>query len=210
MENPIDLIESIPGAITAVKKSVEFTKWIIDEYQQRRKARQSSENEDDERMDECFLKTLYILRQESDRKKMEYIKCFAQNTILSETCAIDNDAILGFLMDIEQMTWRQICFIEGFNRRHRNDIKIKGMETSDVNGAVKLSEMRRLVNLAYLSDGGEGKFYFISGSNMLSTDRISIQRMGTHLATLMDLKLIPVEEIAKVFGTGMISETKTY
>lgn len=210
MENQIDIIESITGAIKAVTQSVDIAKWIANKYQQSRESRQSDENKDDERMDECFLKTLYILRQESDRKKMEYIKCFAQNTFLSDPCDIDNEAILGFLMDIEQMTWRQICFIEGFDRKHRSEIEIIGMETSDVNGAVKLSEMQKLVNLKYLSDGGDGKFYFISGSSVLSTDRIGIQRMGTHLAALMDLKLIPIEEIARVFGTGMIRQTKTY
>lgn len=210
MEFPIDIIESITGPMKIVTQSVDIAKWIANKYQQHRDSRQSSETQDDERMDDCFLKTLYILRQESDRKKMEYIKYFAQNTILSETCAIDTEAILSFLMDIEQMTWRQICFIEGFNRSHRNEIEINGMQTSDVNGMLKLSEMKKLVNLDYLSAQRDGKFYFISGSGLLVTSDIRIRPMGTQLATLMDFKLIPIDEIARAFGTGMIKTTITY
>ena len=151
----IDTIESITGAMKIVTQSVDIARRIADKYKQHRNSRQSDETQDDERMDDCFLKTLYVLRQESDRKKMEYIQCFAQNTILSETCAIDTEAILSLLMDIEQMTWRQICFIEGFNRRHRDEIEIIGMEISDVNGQLRLSEIKKLINLHYLSAGIE-------------------------------------------------------
>lgn len=139
---------------------------------------------------------------------MEHIKYFAQNTILSETCAIDNEAILSFLMDIEQMTWRQICFIEGFNRSYRNEIEIQGMQTSDVNGRLRLNEIKKLVNLDYLSAERDGKFY-LRGSLLVTSD-IVIRPVGTELATLMDFKLIPIEEIARAFGNGMIKETKTY
>ena len=208
MEFPIDIIESITGPMKIVTQSVDIARWIADKYRQHRDSRQSSETQDDERMDDCFLKTLYILRQESDRKKMEYIKYFAQNTILSETCAIDTEAILSFLMDIEQMTWRQICFIEGFNRSGRNEIEINGMQTSDVNGMLRLSEMKKLVNLDYLSAQRDGRFYFNGG--LLVTSDIRIRSMGTQLATLMDFKLIPIDEIAKAFGTGMIKTTITY
>ena len=188
MEFPIDIIESITGPMKIVTQSVDIARWIANKYQQHRDSRQSSETQDDERMDDCFLKTLYILRQESDRKKMEYIKYFAQNTILSETCAIDTGAILSFLMDVEQMTWRQICFIEGFNRSHRNEIEIDGMQTSDVNGMLRLSEMKKLINLDYLSARSDGQFYF--RSSLLVTSDIRIRPMGTQLATLMDFKLI--------------------
>ena len=184
MEFPIDIIESITGPMKTVTQSVDIARWIANKYQQYRNSRQSNETQDDERMDDCFLKTLYVLRQESDKKKMEYIKCFAQNTILNETCVIDTEAILSFLMDIEQMTWRQICFIEGFNRSRRNEIEIEGMPTSDVNGMLKLNEIKKLVNLDYLSARGDGRFY-VSGSLLVTSD-IGIQPMGTQLATLMD------------------------
>ena len=53
------------------------------------------------------------------------------------------------------MTWRQIRFIEGFNRSHRNEIEIKGMQTSDVNGMLRLSEMKKLGLIIYpLSEMG--------------------------------------------------------
>lgn len=208
MEFPIDIIESITGPMKIVTQSVDIARWIANKYQQRRDSRQSTETQDDERMDDCFLKTLYILRQESDKKKMEYIKYFAQNTILSETCAIDTETILSFLTDIEQMTWRQICFIEGFNRRDRDEIEINGMPISDVNGMLRVSEMRKLVNLRYLFSQSDGQFY--SKNDLLVTSDIRIRPMGTQLAMLMDFNLIPIDEIGRAFGTGMIKTTITY
>lgn len=139
---------------------------------------------------------------------MEYIQCFAQNTILSETCDIDPEGILSFLMDIEQMTWRQICFMEGFNRGSRKEIEIIGMPVSDVNGRLRLSEIQKLVDLNYLSTGRDGLLY--SSGGLLSTDKIRVQQIGTQLAMLMDLKSIPIDEIARAFGTGMIKATITY
>ena len=208
MEFPIDIIESIPGAMKTVTQSADIIKWIINKYQERKDSHQSNEPQDDERMDECFLKTLYALRQESESKKLAYIKCFAQNTILDETSDVDTDAILSFLMDIEQMTWRQFCFIEGFKRKSHNQIEIIGMDTSDINGKSRFSEIEKLVNLNYLSTGRDGKFYF--SSNLLRTDKIGIKLMGFEFAMLMDFDLIPIDEIAKAFGPGMIKDTITY
>ena len=210
MDFPIDIIESITGTMKTLTQSVDIAKWIAKEYRQHKDSRQSGETQDDERMDGCVLKTLYILRQESDRKKLEYIKCFAQNTILNDTCEIDTEGILSFLMDIEQMTWRQICFIEGFNRSRSNRIKISGMEVSDVNGTLRLDEIKKLVNFDYLSAQQDGRFNVHSGSGLLVTSDIRIQTRGTQLATLMDLNSIPIEEIARAFGPGKIQETITY
>ena len=177
---------------------------VVNGYQQRRETRQS----DDERMDDCCLKTLYILKQESDRKKLEYIQCFAQNTIISETCAIDTEGILRFLMDIEQMTWRQICLIEGFNRRERKEIEIQGIQISGVNGRLRFSEIIKLENLDYLHPSPNR--YRQTESGMLVTSDIEILPLVPELATLMDLKSIPIDEIGSAFGTGMVKETRTY
>ena len=203
MENPIDIIESIPGAIKTVTQSWDIAQWIADQYKKRRQSRPDNDPQDDDSMDDCVLKILYLLRQESEIKKLEYIKCFAQNTILSATC--DTDTTLRFLMDIEQMTWRQICFIEGFTRKAHKQIEIIGMETSDVNGNVRFSEIEKLVNLRYLRSGRDGKFSF--NSNLLRTEEIDIRLMGFELSKLMDLKSIPIEEIASAFGTNMIRTT---
>lgn len=61
MEFPIDTIKSITGAMKIVTESADIIKWIINEYQKRRDSHQSNETQDDEKMDNCFLKTLYIL-----------------------------------------------------------------------------------------------------------------------------------------------------
>lgn len=209
MDFPIDLIESIPGAIKTVTQSVDIAKWIADQYQKRRASREPNETQDDDSMDDCFLKTLYLFRQESERKKLEYIKCFAQNTILSDTCPIDTDGILSLLTDIEQMNWRQLCLIEGFNRRYRQEIEIIGMDTSNINGTLMLSDIKKLVNLNYLYTNRDG-FYFQANGNRLVTDDIGGRKIGEELAMLMDLKSIPNEEIARAFGPGMIKQTITY
>ena len=78
----------------------------------------------------------HVERNDSDKYQLEYIQYFAQNTVLSETCAIDPEGILSILMDIEQMTWRQFCLIEGFSKEHCDKIEIMGMDFSGLN-AVK-------------------------------------------------------------------------
>ena len=205
MDFPLDLIEAIPRAIKTVTQSVDLAKWIADEYQKRRAPRPGNDPQDDDSMDDCFLKTLYLLRQESENKKLEYIKCFAQNTILSDTSDITPEGTLSFLIDIEQLTWRQLCLIEGFNRRYRQEIEIIGMDTSDINGTLRLSEIKKIVNLNYLL--ASGGFHFVGNGNCLVTNRIGHHQKGEHLAMLMDLESIPIDEIARAFGTGMIKTT---
>ena len=190
MEFPMDLIESIAGPII---------KLVVNRYEQHRSTRQDRETSEGKRMDDCFLKTLYILRQESDRKKLEYIQHFAQNTILSETCDIDTGGILNFLTDIEQMTWRQLCLLEGFKRRDRQEIEITTIEVLDVNGMLRFREIKKLEHLGYISISVHNK-----------THNINIQEIGEVLAMLMNLELIPIAEIGRAFGPGVIKETKTY
>ena len=220
MEFPIDLIKEIPGAIKTLTQAVDLAKWIADRYKEHREKRSASrephETQEDDSMDDCFLKTLYLLRQESERKKLEYIKNFAQNTILSDaveiyadpfdTDAIDADAILSFLMDIEQMTWRQLCLIEGFRRRLDEKIEIKGMQVSGQNGLLRFRDLQKLASLNYLL--GEPDRI----PRRLYTDTIEVAPIGTELALLMNLQSIPTDEIGRAFGRGMIVETitKTY
>ena len=112
-------------------------------------------------MDSCFLKTLYILRQESENKKLEVIKRLAQKTILSGSCELDTGTILHLLSDIEQMTWRQICFIEGIRRIHSNRINIKGVGDSQVDRVSRTREMEVLTQLGYLYHRTDGLFNYV-------------------------------------------------
>ena len=205
MDFPIDLIKEIPGAIKTVKQFVDIAKWISDQYQKRRASRDPNETQDDDRMDDCFLKTLYLLRQESESKKLEYIKYFAQKTILSDASYIDPDAILSFLMDIEQMTWRQLCLIEGFRRRQHDKIEINGMRVLDPNDFLRLRELKKLESLNYLIRVPD----IIDPPPLLDTDGIWVVPIGTELALLMNLQSIPIDEIGRAFGTGLIRETTT-
>ena len=212
MEFPIDIIEKMPSVIKTVTEAVDIARWIANEYQKRKESRQFNETQDnepqnDERMDDCLLKTLHTLRQESDRKKLEHIKSFAQNTILSETAAIDPETILSFLMDIERMTWRQICFIEGFNRRVDDVIEIIGIQYVGTNGQLRYSEMKTLVNLNYFYLDNDNDVFHAKEEGLLDTDEIKIRGPGKDLARLMDLKSIAIDEIGRAFGVGMIRTT---
>ena len=206
MDFPIELIKEISGAIKTVTQSVEIARWISDQYQKRRASRDPDENQDDERMDECYLKTLYLLMQESEEKKLEYIKCFAQNTILSENCPIDTDTILSFLMDIEQMTWRQFCLLEGFSRKNRNEIKIESYDNSGINGIIRGTEIKKLIDLNYLSRGSDS----IRSYTSTSFDHIHISTLGQEISRLLDLQSVEPDEIGKAFGTGRVQATVTY
>lgn len=206
MDFPIEMIESIQGVVKIVNHSVDIAKRIADKYQQRRDSRRSSKTQDDEGMDNCFLKTLYILRQESNRKKMEYIEYFAQNTILSDSCDLDTGTILHFLNDMEQMSWRQLCFIEGLRKMYSNEIEIQGIGGPDINRISRTAEMERLTGFGYLYTRTDDLFDY----HPLNLDRIYISDVGKQLADLMDLKLISLDEIAQAFGPGQIKMTVTY
>ena len=190
-----------PIESSVIKTAFDIAQWIGNEYQKRRMSRPDNDPQDDDRMDDCVVKTLYILRQESEVKKLEHIKCFAQNTILSDTCSLDTHTILRFLMDIEQMTWRQFCFLEGVQRMERNEIEIQGVNFSEVPGRLKRRDFEFLVNLGYLSHGN-----WYTGRSAWSSDTIRVETLGAHLAMLMDLKSMKIEEIVSAFGIGSITE----
>ena len=76
MEFPIEIIEAIPSVVKTVTKSVDIAKWLSNEYQQRRKSYNSDKTQDSEGMDSCFLKTLYILRQEIREQETGSHKAF--------------------------------------------------------------------------------------------------------------------------------------
>lgn len=193
-------MEFEPMESIVIKTAVEIAKWIRDEY---RESRQSQETQDDERKEECVLKTLYILRQESESKKLDYIRIFAESTILSKSEEIHTDTILSFLKDIEQMTWRQLCLLEGFNRKQGNRIKVNGYDDEGIDGMSRETEIKELIALNYLRRSSN-QLYSLTSTHF---EHISISSLGHELSRLMGLQSIDISEIGKAFGTGRIEET---
>ena len=199
MEFTPDDIKLVPAVLDTVQR-------LINIYKERKDSRQPDGPQDNEGMDSCFKKSISMLREESEIKKLYRIESFVENTILSESCDLDTGTILHLLNDIEGMTWRQLCFIEGLRRMHRNEIEIKGIGDSDINRISRTVEMERLIGLGYLNTRTEGLFNY----TQLRVDRIYISEIGSQLAKLMNLNSISLDEIAEAFGSGQIKMTITY
>ena len=199
MEFTPDDIKLVPAVLDTVQR-------LINIYKEHRNSRQSDEPQDNEGMDSCFKKAIFMLRQESEIKKLDRIESFVENTILSASCDLDTGTILHLLNDIERMTWRQLCFIEGLRRMHRKDIEISGIGDSDINRISRTVEMERLTGLGYLYTRTKDLFNYTP----LGVDKIYISKIGSQLAELMNLNLISPEEIAQAFGSGQIKVTITY
>lgn len=191
----------LPIESIVIKTAVEIAKWLGNEYQKHRASRPDNDPQDDDRMDDCVVKTLYILRQESEVKKLEHIKCFAQNTILSYTCSLDTHTILRFLMDIEQMTWRQFCLLEGFRRKESNGIEIRDSRNSDINAISIDTEIKILINLNYLR-GGNHEIHSYTSTYF---ENIYLCELGREISSLLNLESIDIREIGKAFGSGRIT-----
>lgn len=194
MDFPPVAPEDLRPIFSLAKTALDVIKRLRDEY---------FNDEGDENGDrkDCIKAAILTLTQETQAEKSKHLEKFVENTLLNPECDLEPSSIFSFLEDIKQMTWRQICFIEGFTRKSYRQIEIIGMETSGVNGNVRFCEIERLVNLRYLGKGRDG-FYFDGGS--LTTEEIDIKGMGLDLSARMDLKSIPLDEIAKAFGTGRI------
>ena len=198
---PVEVVEEIKSVLELTKP---LAKPIVDRIIRLCDLHKASDDDD---LKDCIKDAISMLTQKTQAPKRFHLDKFVENTLLDPECELEPETIFCFLQDIKQMTWRQLCFIEGFCRSYRDEIKIKGMQTSDTNGILRLSEVKKLVDLSYLSAPSDG---FRFSNQVLVTSYIEAVRMSLLLANLMDLESIPVEEIGRAFGTGMIEETKTY
>ena len=199
MEFTSDDIKLVPVVLDTVQR-------LINIYKERRDSRQPDEPQDNEGIDSCFKKAIFMLREESEIKKLSHIESFVQNTILNDSCDLDTGTILHFLNDIEQMSWRQFCFIEGLRKMHSNEIEIRSIGGSDINRNSRTVEMERLTGFCYLYTRTEDLFNY----HPVNLDRIYISDVCKQLANLMDLNSISLDEIAKAFGSGQVKTTITY
>ena len=74
---------------------------------------EAGENGDRE---DCIKEAILILRKETQAKKSSHVEKFVENTLLNSECELEPSTIFSVLKDIEQMTWRQFCLLEGFRR----------------------------------------------------------------------------------------------
>ena len=164
---------------------------------------ESGENGDRE---DCIREAILILHKETQTKKRSHVEKFVENTLLTPECKIEPSILFSLLQDIEQMTWRQLCLLEGFRRKDSGRIKISGYDNSGIIGISIGTEIKKLIHLNYLSRGS----HEIHSYTSTHFEHISITPLGQEISTLLDLQSVEISEIAKVFGKGKIEETVKY
>ena len=146
-----------------------------------------------------------MLRKETQSKKSFHLGKFVENTLLAPECELEPSTIFYFLKDIEQMTWRQLCLLEGFRKQDSNEIEINRYNNSGINGTSIATEIKQLIDLNYLSRGSDQIRSYLS----TSFDHIHISTLGQELSKLLELQDVKLPEIGKAFGGGRVKDTKT-
>lgn len=169
----------------------------------------SNNDESDENGDreDSIKRAILILSRETQAKKSAHVEKFVENTIENPECQLEDSTIFSFLKDIEQMTWRQLCLLEGFRRKNSNTIQINSYDSSGINGMSRGTEIKNLIDLNYLYSGNHS---IRSYKPAINFDHIWISEMGQEISSLLDLKSVEIREIGKAFGKGRIQETVTY
>ena len=197
MEFPVEA-EEVKSVFSIAKSTVDV---IIRLYHQFKE--EAGENGDRE---DCIKEAILILSKETQAKKSSHVEKFVGNTLLNPECELEPSTIFSFLKDIEQMTWRQFCLLEGFRRKDSNRIKIGGYDNSGINGISIGTEIKKLIDLNYLSRGSNSIHNYTS----TSFDHIGISQPGQEISSLLDLQSVEISEIGKAFGKGRIQETVIY
>ena len=204
MEFPL---EEVKSAFSIAKSTVEVISRL---YNQFKDPGFSNDDESGENRDrkENIKRAILILSRETQAKKSFHVEKFVENTIENPECELEDSTIFSFLKDIEQMTWRQLCLLEGFRRADRinsDRIEIRGYDDTGIDGMSRGIEIKNLIDLNYLNGSGNSNRY-------ASTDfkNIWISEMGQEISKLLDLQSVELPEIGKAFGEGRIEETVRY
>ena len=147
-----------------------------------------------------------MLRKETQAKKSFHLEKFVENTLLTPECELEPSTIFSFLKDIEQMTWRQLCLLEGFRRKGKSEIEISSYGDSGINGFSIETEIEQLIDLNYLHKGSDSP---IRSYLSTSFEHIYISELGQEISRLLDLQSVELPEIGKAFGGGRVKDTKT-
>ena len=106
---------------------------------------------------------------------------FVENTILDPECELEDATIFAFLKDIEQLTWRQFCLLEGFRRKNPDTFRIDSYDNSGIDGASRGTEIKNLIDLNYLSRGSD----LIRSYTSTRFEHIGISEMGQKISSLL-------------------------
>lgn len=204
MELPVEVGE-VKSIFSMAKSTVEVIRNLLSLF---KGSENYSDDENDERGDreDCIREAILILHKETQAKKISHVEKFVENTLLNPECELNPSTIFALLKDIEQMTWRQFCLLEGFRRKDSNKIEISRYSNSDINGISIETEIKKLIDLNYLHGGSTEIHSYMS----TSFENIYISTPGQEISSLLDLQSVEITEIGKAFGKGRIKETVTY
>ena len=155
---------------------------------------------------DCIKEAILSLTQETEAKKSPHLEKFVENTLLNPECRMESSTIFYFLKDIEQMTWRQFCLLEGFSRNDNSNFQISPRGDSDINGISIGIEIEKLINLNYLRSESNDPADW--RPIPIRFDVIYITQLGREILRLLELHSVETEEIGPAFGKGKITETK--
>ena len=132
MENlPVEFIEEVKFMVKLIKPVVKpLAKPIVDTIERLCDLYKNSADDD---LKDCIEDAVLMLTQETQAQKSLHLDKFVENTLLTPECELEPATIFYLLKDIEQMTWRQLCLLEGFRRENNGEIEILGPSDSDIN-----------------------------------------------------------------------------
>ncbi|RKU29576.1 hypothetical protein C6499_08380 [Candidatus Poribacteria bacterium] len=181
-----ELQEILPALYKPVKEGVRrFLFPLLEDY---KKFKNEQENHDPQ-TDDCIREAINMIVNESEFRKANYIANLVRNTVLRSDSELSNSDVLVFLSDIKQMSWRQLCLLEGF-RQHRSKIEINAHRISDL----LRKEIQRMVDLDYIHVRQNGLQYEI-----VDPENINLSSIGHQLCNLMELSQIPDSDIHNTF-----------
>lgn len=198
MELPVE-VEEVKSIFSMAKSTVE----VITRLCHRLKEPDDDESGEDEDREDCIREAILILHKETQAKKSFHVEKFVENTLLNPKCTLEPSTIFYLLKDIEQMTWRQFCLLEGFRRKGDKRIKIRGYEISSLNELSISAEIGKLIDLNYLN-GQNNSIY-----RPMEFENTWVVGLGMEISRLLDLSSIEMSEIGKAFGKGRVQETVT-
>ena len=157
---------------------------------------EKGEQEENEDRADNIKRAISILTEETQAKKSIHVGLFVERTILDPECKLEDATIFAFLKDIEQLTWRQLCLLEGFRRKESKTIEINRFDDSGIDGMVRENEIKILIDLNYLNNYGDyGKF-----SDAFKD--LYVTELGSEISKLLVLEAVELPEIGKAFGKG--------
>ena len=192
-----ELQEVLPALYKPVKEVVRKVVFpLLEDY---KKFKNEQENHDPQ-TDDCIREAINMIVNESEFRKADYIANLVGNTILCSDSKLSNSDVLVFLLDIKQMSWRQLCLLEGFHRIETNDIQANRHSIPEL---LRI-EIQRLVDLGYIRVTADELTY-----RTVDPKQLYLTPIGKQLCGLMELSQIPDSDIGNAFGDWKLSRTST-